>query len=387
MKILYLISGIGPSNGSGTEYIQSLIFKLSGLGIDATIISPIYRNTPKNCKSWARSQEKKYHLKIILINSPKLITDNIYLHFLLTPFITSLVMFRLLRKEKFDIVHEYSSTPIILLRSLLVKIFFNIPTVFSLSVFNISLLGSLSWIKIFDFASIYLIQSRKMTAKLSKLGINEDKIVYCSPGIDTRKFKTRYTMSIARNTLSLPKNKYIVTYFGPLTREKGIEEIINAAKVLEYTYSDISINIFTIDKGSKEEARYYNFIMKLNSPNISVLRSPVNIPLLARASNIIILPQRSGHGTTIPPISLLETLYSGTPVITTDILDNKEIVGDNGTIIKPGNSVALSRAILNRYQNKTATTVRPSKHIANYDSEVMANTIVKTYKRVLKIHE
>src|SRR3989344_9657535 len=169
MKILYLVSGIGPPAGWGTEFIQDIIFEIAKDGTDITIINPIYKHTAENWREWTKEQERKFGVRIISMQVPKTFSNNLYFHFAITPVLVTLLTLNLLGKEKFDIVHEFSSTPIVLLRSFLVKIFFNTPTVFTLSVYNNTLLGNFFWFRLFDFAKIYCIPSEEIAKNFCKV--------------------------------------------------------------------------------------------------------------------------------------------------------------------------------------------------------------------------
>lgn len=347
MKVLYLVSGIGPPAAWGTEYIQNLIFALSKKGVGATIINPIYKHTHPDWLKWSEQQEKKYSVRIISLTFPNLIKRSLTLHFLLTPFFTTLWAIKLMSKERYDIVHEFSSSPIILLRSLLFKIIFKTPTVFSLSVYNKSILGSLNWIKFFDFASLYLIPSQKLIGKLAALGLSKDKLVLSPPGLPLKPFLKKKNRASARKSLNLPQDKLVFTYFGPLSKEKGVGEIIEASKLIDRSCRHkILIVFYVIWKGSSEHNHYLKKIYSLRSSPIRVVEKYVDIPTLLSASDVVILPPRSGHGTTIPPISIIETLAAQVPLITTRVPAVTEWVKDkSGVVIPPGSAQALADAI------------------------------------------
>ena len=183
MKILYLVSGLGPKAGWGTEYIQDLIISLSQKGIQGWIINPIYGHTHPNWRQWTNKLEKNYNLKIISLTAPKWISKNFILHLALTPIFVTMEIIKLCRKENFDIIHEFSSTPIILCRHLIMKILFKVPTIFTLSVYNNTLLGNFKWFKIFNFANYYLIPSREIINRLLNQGIHKDKIIFSQPNL------------------------------------------------------------------------------------------------------------------------------------------------------------------------------------------------------------
>lgn len=355
MKVLYLISGVGPPAGWGTEYIQDLIFELSKKNIQPTIINPIYKHTNKDLCKWISEVKKEYGITVISIESPNFIKNNFKLHLLLTPFFVTFAVIKLLQKENFDLVHEFSSTPFILLRAFILKTFFKLPTIFTLSVYNNTFLGDFMWFKVFNFAKYYLIPSKELLEKISSLGIQKEKLVYSPPGIYLEKFTKLLPEKVARKKLNLPPDKKIVTFFGSLTKEKGLEEILKVINFFEKNNLDklrkVLFCFFVIWKGSDEHKFYKKTILDINSDYVQIREELVNIPLILSASNIILLPQRTGFGTTIPPISTVEALAAQKKVIATSIIGNRDLRQNrNLVLIPPKNPEELYKAINNNLE-------------------------------------
>ena len=380
MKILYLVSGIGPPAGWGTQFIQELIFKLSKKGVNATIINPIYKHTPTGWKEWTKLQEDKYKVRIISLNAPDLIKKNLIFHFMLTPFFVTWTVFKLLSKEKFDLIHEFSSTPIILLRSLLIKLFFKTQTVFTLSVYNNTLAGKFFWFKLFDFAAAYCIPSTEIINILKRLGIDKNKIYFSPPGINLSLFKTK-DRTWARTQLKLPENKFIISFFGSLTFEKGVDEIIEAAKKLDQSKVDnIFIFLASIWKGSNEHEGFIKKIKETNLDYLELREKYINVPLLLSASDVVLFPQRTGFGTTIPPISILEALAANRFVIGTDINGNSKLInGKNGSIIPSGNSDSLKNAI---EQVIRKNPLIQTNRLEDFDIKLSIKNHIKLYNKI-----
>lgn len=347
MKILYLVSGIGPPAGWGTEFIQDLIFELSKKGINATIVNPIYKHTHPSWNTWAKGIEKKYKVRMVPLEAPAWIKERLLLHFALTPLFVTWAVIKLLRSQKFDLIHEFSSTPPILLRSLVFKVFFCTPTIFTLSVYNNTILGKLFWIKLFDFAQTYFLPSRDIVDAVKSLGIQDRKIVYCPPGTNLDQFHETISPANARKKLQLPTGKFIFSYFGSLTKEKGVLDLVEAARLIRKDMRQkILIVLFAIWKGSGQHKKIREKIQSLKLPHLKLIEKYINIPTLLAASDVIILPQQTGHGTTIPPISILETLAAGKSIIATNIIGVKELINNkNGILVPPNNSNSLRKAI------------------------------------------
>lgn len=383
MKVLYLVSGIGPPAGWGTEFIQDIIFNLSKKGIEATIINPIYKHTDKSWRVWGKIQEKKHNLRIIPLEAPPFITQNFYLHLALTPLFVTWAAFKLLRKEKFDLIHEFTSTPIILLRSLFIKFTFKIPTVFSLGVFNNTFLGRLFWIKLLDYGNVYCLPSEEIIKAALSMGLSKNKIKFVPPGINLKKYSNYISKPSARKKLGLPGDKFIITYFGSLTKEKGIEDLINAAVLIPLKKrKNILIVLWAIWKGSNEHKKYKNLIKSLKLPHIQVEEKYVDIPKVLWASDLIVLPQQTGHGATIPQISIIETLAAKKPLISTEIIGNRDLfINPKTSLIPPKDKLKLFKRIME-------STIKKIKDqnlrvdIKEYELEKVAESYLRIYRQV-----
>lgn len=353
MKVLYLVSGISPSAGWGSEYIQNLIIESTRQGVKATIISPIYSNTASGWQQWVKELEKKYQIKIIIPTVPDWVKTSRLFHFLITPFITTAAATRLLSKEKFDLVHDFSSIPIILPRELIFR-FFKTPVIFSWSVYNRLFIGRSIWFKIFNFASIYIVYDLKLKNKLLKLGLKPEKVHFMLPNINDSFFGKKLTMQQARQRLHLKEDKFIYSYFGSVTKEKGVFDFIEAIKKLDKDFKEMVLFIFAIS--SKKDISILE--KHLSGENcIKIIPGLIDIQILINASNIVVLPQQTGHGTTIPAISLLEAVSLNKPIIATKTIGNQGLEEKiNGIFIDPKNPLSLKDAIKKSYNLQVLKT-------------------------------
>lgn len=347
MKVLYFVSGLGPPAGWGTEYIQDLIFHLSKNGVQATIINPILLHTHPDWKKWTKKMEKKYNVKFININPPFLVKQNFYLYLFILPFLLTPIALYQLSTQKYDLIHEFSSTPVILIRAIILKLLFGTPTVFTHSVYNNTFIGNFFWFRIFNFAKFYVVQSAEISKKLKKIGIDKSKINLIYPGIDTSRFKTNKNKIFSRKQLKLP-NKFIFSYFGSLTEEKGINDLLKACTYIDQkTANSILVCLYIIWKGSSKHQKFEERTKTLKLNFLKLIKSYVDIPTLLEASDVVVLPQRTGMGTTIPPISVLEALIVKKKIIAAEIIGLKEWTKNTNLIlVPPKNPKLLSKAMV-----------------------------------------
>jgi len=371
MKILYIVSGVGPSAAWGSEYIQNLIFSLSQKGVQATIITPIYIHTDPKWKNWVVLQEKKLSLRIIPLDSVDFIKKKFLVHLALTPLLTTKAALKILSQEKFDLIHEFTSTPVIALRALFFKFLFNTPTIITLAVHNNTLLGNPFWFRLFNFAKYYLVPLQTMA--------DRNKFIYSPPGINIPSFHKKISKYAARKKLNLPKDKFIITYFGPLTKEKGVGDIIQAIKITENSISKNTLfAFFTLPSKRFTKKQLLNNEIK-SFKNTLLVEKIVDIPNLLASSDCIILPQQTGHGTTIPPISCIETVVSGKTLICTDIIGNRDLQEFSNVYLVPAkNPKKLAKTIIKI--SKTNQTESTKKSAAQFGIAHSVQKHLKIYR-------
>jgi len=81
MKVLFLVSGVGP-NAWGTTYIQDLIFELSKKGVNSTILSPEYIHHT-GWDNWAKkySRNNLKIVKLLIENSADVLDSGMDVHY------------------------------------------------------------------------------------------------------------------------------------------------------------------------------------------------------------------------------------------------------------------------------------------------------------------
>lgn len=381
MKILYLVSGVGP-DARGTAFIQELIFTLSKRGIKATIVTPVYF-FHKNWGAWAKKQSNKHKVKIVAAKAPMWIQKRFLLHLYLSPIFITLAAMNLLRKEKIDLIHEFTSIPVVLLRTFIFKAVFKVPSVVSLCVYNKTILGRPFWIKLFNFAQYYLIPSRELIERLKSLNVDKKKIIYSPPGINLVPFKKKTNKSIARKSLGLPEKKIIFSYFGPLSFEKGVAEIIKAVQLVNKQFENKFLAVMSLlpSKGDREHQKIKREINNLSLPNLLIRERRIDVPTLLAASDCVILPQHTGHGTSIPPLSTIEALAAKKAIIATNILGNRELLKNISVLVPPKDPYSLARAIEEIIDERPQHPIKTTLNVFRIESSIKRH--LRLYKTIL----
>ncbi|MFZ4400857.1 MAG: glycosyltransferase [Bacteroidales bacterium] len=148
------------------------------------------------------------------------------------------------------------------------------------------------------------------------------------------------------NTTKVPNNKFIISYFGRMSKEKGPDlfiEIINQLKELD---------IFVIMTGNGPEfLKTKSLVIKYDLQNIVFLPGFVDdIKPYIIKSDIVVLPSHIDG----LPIVLLEALSFGIPVVVSDVGGMPEMIKDefNGFVCQKGNILQFVEKIKILYNNR-----------------------------------
>ncbi len=164
-----------------------------------------------------------------------------------------------------------------------------------------------------------------------------------------------------------------VVFISRLEPDKGIPEVIKAAKLLPEEY--------TIDAYGPIDKKYYN-----NNPfegtkvNYKGILHHDDIIKTIDQNNLLLMPtyiDREGY-----PGIIIEALSVGIPVITTDCCVMREMITDkyNGLIIKPKSGKALAEAILH-FNNDNYEKYQENAYqsFKNFNSEIVFQKFIDFY--------
>lgn len=176
-------------------------------------------------------------------------------------------------------------------------------------------------------------------------------------GVDINRFNPWRSGRKIREELGIENNK-IVFMAGDLTPWKGAEVFIEAASIIVQKYKQVSF-IMTA-KGTYEfERERLNKIKNLIKTygleeKFRILGIREDIEEVYAASNLVVLPYLETFALMSVPLSLLEAMASGKPVIASKIGDMGKVVqdGKNGLLVSPGSVKELAEKILYLLNNE-----------------------------------
>jgi glycosyltransferase involved in cell wall biosynthesis len=206
-----------------------------------------------------------------------------------------------------------------------------------------------------------------------KYKINENKITVIPNGISEKFF-----IDEKKKIIKTPN----LLYVGRLSADKNVNKLIEAVSQLKN-----KAVLHIVGEGEKK-AELKKLIVEKKTKNIILHGKKTGIELINfyKRSNIFMLAS-SSEG---QPLTLLEAMASGTPIIASDIMGIREIVGNAGILVNPPSSENFARAIDNLIQDKKLINIlskRGIKKAKNYDWDKIIEKFENVFKNINKVNQ
>lgn len=196
---------------------------------------------------------------------------------------------------------------------------------------------------------LFLQSSEDMATAIKEKIVAATKVLWIGNGINLSLFDTKKDDSTLRTKLKLSKADKVISFIGRLVHEKGIEDLLQALPIIIAQIPQAKLLLigetFDSERDQKTKQRLVQMIQehRLGSA-VSFAGFREDIPELLSVINLFALPSyREGM-----PRTIIEAIAAGKPVVATDIRGCREEVvhGVNGLLVPVSNPPALARAII-----------------------------------------
>jgi glycosyltransferase involved in cell wall biosynthesis len=301
-------------------------------------------------------------------------------------------LYRLFRKEKFDVVHSHTPKAGILapLAARLARVPVVVHTIHGL-LFHDQMLRWRRWLywvpekwtaKLSDFL---LSQSQEDIATAVRSGIClPGKITYIGNGIDTSHFSPHISSagdSQERLALGIRAGDFVIGCVGRLVYEKGFGELFEAVDLLRDIDQIKFLIIGPEDTGQNDAVSRSQLEMFTRRGQVRLLGFQEDLRPWYRLMDVFVLPsQREGI-----PRTCMEAAAMRRPVIATDIRGCREVVRhrQTGLLVPVRNPKALADAILELWSDpsrRESFGVEGQRHIqAEFDSRLVLERLRHFY--------
>jgi len=207
-----------------------------------------------------------------------------------------------------------------------------------------------------------------------------NKVAVIPNGVDTNRFRpNQESRAVVRSELGLEPNTPLIGIVAALRPEKNHALFLNAAsKVLEKSPKAQ----FVIIGEGPERTSIESVIQTLGiRKNVSLLGNRSDTPKLLAAMDVFALTSHNEAS----PVSILEALSCGVPVVSTRVGSVAESVHDqwNGFTVEPGDVQAIAERIQYLLWNKETAEMMGSngrEHVQNHGS---LDTMVRMYEHLI----
>lgn len=395
IKVLVVLPGLLPpvTKMAGLRIIYELYKRVNrGENVEIYVLASIFKFVDKDYLSWIEKQKIEENLRFFVINDR--VYENTIFEFLRSKVWFIFRTWQLNRKYNFDIIHEYSSAPIIFFLSFFYKKILRKTVFHTLCTSNKGRLASFKFNWGIRYVDKVICASRYITDELKKRVSKKyrARILYLTLGVDVEKFQNIRADNSLRERFKVSKSQKVVLFVGPLEERKGAVILAKAAnKVLAET-KDV-VFIFAaygkngLDPHHIDNRKRFLEMISRNSSNIHLVEGMFDIPSLMASADIFVLPPVTSHGILAQPLTLLEAMSLEKPVIASAIDGVEEIIkeGSNGLLFKNKDSDGLADKICSLLADDSLRLQLAKKArkdiFENYDVNDSSKHLIRLYEK------
>ncbi len=233
---------------------------------------------------------------------------------------------------------------------------------------------------------IVLINSEYTLNKVRMSGIPEDKIFYLPNGVDVKRFSNISHNPLLEKELGAHK---VILYYGDLSFASGhnIDILLKAFRL--FLSKCPSARLLIIGDG-KDEGKLRHLALRLGIESKIIWKGRINpeeIPTYVAACDVVVDPVKNVISNWARcPLKIIEAMYLGKPVVTSDIGDRKKLLGDFGFFAHEGDPNSMAEKMLEAIENSEFEKNKHLviKHALDYDWDKLTDKVEILLKQVLK---
>jgi len=235
--------------------------------------------------------------------------------------------------------------------------------------------------------SAFTVPTRGLKDRLVRRGVRSDRIHIIPPCLDLQRFRS-YDKSHARKMLGLPETGRYLGFAGHLKVGRGILDLLRAHASLKQKFPDLRLVLASSGYGDSMLISELKKILVCRD-DIQELGQLTDPALFYNAVDAYVLPTRSSKFVLPIPLTIIEAMACGTPVVCSDA-SSSPIIKDreNGFVFESRNVQSLVDCIgmLLREPWLTDECVGRAGRVVkeNYSKSIIVNRIVEMYENELR---
>ena len=349
MRVLTIVDGMGPPLARGTRVIYEHLVELAKRGIQHHVLTLVDFRMDPDWQAWAAQEQRRSGITFHAVQVPAL------LRFHALHMVTSRIQYlreaiRLHRTHGFDVIHAYSSSQVMLMHSALISHRTGVPIIHTLCVYNNRWWNPTGWQHGIRRIAKVICSTQRLAGELIAQGFPRDKVLCMPLGVNCQTFHPDATSRVeTRQVFGWPLDRPVLLYLGPLVRSKGAGVLASALpSVFEKTSA---VCMFACQPGPRWRdvtvAAQVRALCDRYPDRCRIQEGFHPVERLLQASDVVVLPLLTAHGTLLPPQTLLEAMASATVVVASAVygIDDWIHDGSTGILVPPGDSQALARRL------------------------------------------
>lgn len=295
-------------------------------------------------------------------------------------------LFRIIREEKYDLIHAHTSKPGFLAR--LAAVGTGIPTVFRPACFafhdGVPKLTAVFYAGIERIAALFftnkiitVCNDERNLALRYHVG-SEAQLINIYTGIELNRFDKSVNRKEVRLSLNIPEEAFLIGTVGRLSKQKAPSDFVNAALKVHQSYPDAYF-VWVGDGELMVETQELVASLELEEV-FRFARHSRNIPDILKSMDCFVLASHwEGFS-----ISVLEAMAAGLPVIVSRVSGASEAVleGTTGCVVPIGDTEKLANAIGHMISNPEKAKMFGESGRRRMEQKFTLNRMVREIEQV-----
>jgi glycosyltransferase involved in cell wall biosynthesis len=224
-----------------------------------------------------------------------------------------------------------------------------------------------------------VISPAKATAKILNEKNNTSKIHIIANGVEVQKYK-KYNFNYTKFPLKIKKNEEWILYIGRISKEKCLDVLFDAVSIAMKKRSNLKFLIIgdgpnknEIQKKCIEKKIIHRTYFSGMISNKDLLESGI-----IKKMKLFVTASTSEN----QPMTILESLMFGLPIVGVDAKGIPELINGNGFIVPPNNPEIMAAKILKILEDKSIQKKFSKKSLdlsKKYDIKLTTNKIEELY--------
>jgi len=241
------------------------------------------------------------------------------------------------------------------------------------------------YLKLLSRVDIIVTISRKLKEDPALLGVDDSKIVVAHSAVDVKPFdKVKENMGELRRALKMPVNHYLAVFLGHLYKERRVEGLIDAVKLIK---EKTDLTLYIVGGKDEDVKRLLSYAEKVNAKGVifTGFVNPSTVPIYLKAADVLLLPPFFQLPES-SPLVLFEYMAARRPIIAPNIPSIREVLENNESGLLYDNIQDLTNDIVMLYKNPDLATKLASNAYnivkAKYTHKARAKTILDALNRL-----